>query len=107
MRISLAVFAAVALLTVGAVVALAAPGSLGRAASPEGGAAQAVYCPAGVVKQLKAGVNTYRKRMVADRTRYFRTHKKSKQRAVRPPAEPTAQGPAEAAREVLVVRVQR
>jgi len=81
MRISLAVFAAVALLTVGAVVALAAPGSLGRAASPEGGAAQAVYCPAGVVKQLKAGVNTYRKRMVADRTRYFRTHKKSKQRA--------------------------
>ena len=81
MRISLAVFAAVALLTTGAVVALAAPGSLGRAASPEGGAAQAVYCPAGVVKQLKAGVNTYRKRMVADRTRYFRTHKKSKQRA--------------------------
>ena len=41
MRISLAVFAAVALLTVGAVVALAAPGSLGRAASPEGGAALA------------------------------------------------------------------
>ena len=36
MRISLAVFAAVALLTVGAVVALAAPGSVGRAASPEG-----------------------------------------------------------------------
>ena len=81
MRISLAVFAAIALLTVGAVVALAAPGSLGRAASPEGGAAQAVYCPAGLVKQLKAGVNTYRKRMVADRTRYFRTHKSTKQRA--------------------------
>ena len=81
MRISLAVFAAVALLTVGAVVALAAPGSVGRAASPEGGAAQAVYCPTGLVKQLKAGINAYRKRMVSDRTRYFRTHKKTKQRA--------------------------
>ena len=81
MRISLAVFAAVALLTVGAVVAFAAPGSLGRAASPHGGAAQAVYCPSRLVKQLKAGVNTYRKRMVADRTRYFRTHTIAKQRA--------------------------
>jgi hypothetical protein len=81
MRISLAVFAALALLTVGAVVALAAPGALGRAASPSGGAADAVYCPAGLVKQLKAGVNTYRKRMVADRTRYFRAHKSTKQRA--------------------------
>jgi hypothetical protein len=81
LRISLAVFAAVALLTVGAVVALAAPGSLGRAAAPQGGAAQAVYCPTRLVKQLKSGVNLYRKRMVTDRVRYFRTHKKAKQRA--------------------------
>jgi hypothetical protein len=80
LRISLAVSAAVALLTVGAVVALAAPGSLGRAASPRGGAALAVYCPNGLVKQLKSSINTYKKRMVADRTRYFKAHKSSKQR---------------------------
>jgi hypothetical protein len=80
-RSSLAVLAVAALLTVGAVVALAAPGSLGRAASPRGGAAVAVYCPTGLSKQLKAAVSGYRKRMVRDRTRYFRTHKSAKQRA--------------------------
>jgi hypothetical protein len=81
LRIALAALAAAAVLTVGAVVALAAPGSLGRAASPSGGAATAVYCPKGLAKQLAASVAGYRKRMVADRTRYFRTHKSKKQRA--------------------------
>jgi hypothetical protein len=81
LRISLAAIAAAALLSVGAVVAFAAPGSLGRAASPEGGAARAVYCPAGLKKQLASSIAAYRKRMASDRTRYFRSHKSTKQRA--------------------------
>jgi hypothetical protein len=81
MRLFLAALAATAVIAVGAVVALAAPGSVGRALSPQGGAATAVYCPNGLVKQLKTTVSSYRKRMVADRTRYFRAHKSAKQRA--------------------------
>ncbi len=80
-RIVLAVVSAAALVGLGAVVAFAAPSSLGRAASPEGGAAQAVYCPKGLKKQLKGAVSAYRKRMTTDRTRYFRSHKSARQRA--------------------------
>ena len=43
--IALAVLAAVALLTLGAVVAVAAPDALGRAASPNAGAGRMEYCP--------------------------------------------------------------
>jgi hypothetical protein len=80
-RIVLAVVAAAALVAIGAVVALAAPGSLGRAASPQGGAAQAVYCPPRLVRQLKAAVAAYQKRILKDRARYFRTHRSPVQRA--------------------------
>lgn len=80
-RLFLAATAAAAVISVGAVVALAAPGSLGRALSPRGGAAAAVYCPKSLVKQLRATVTSYKKRMVADRARYFRTHRSAKQRA--------------------------
>jgi len=81
MRLSLAVLAVAAVISVGAVVAVAAPGSVGRTLSPQGGAAAAVYCPKGLVKQLQSTVSGYRKRMVADRSRYFRTHHSAKQRA--------------------------
>jgi hypothetical protein len=81
MRLLVAALAATAVIAVGAVVAVAAPGSVGRALSPQGGAAAAVYCPKTLVKQLKTTVTYYKKRMVADRTRYFRTHRSAKQRA--------------------------
>jgi hypothetical protein len=80
MRFSLAALAAAAVIAVSAVVALAAPGSVGRALSPQRGAAAAVYCPKRLVKQLQTTVTSYRKRMVADRKRYFRAHKSAKQR---------------------------
>jgi hypothetical protein len=80
LRLSLAALAIAALLAVGAVVAVAAPGSLGHAASPRGGAAHAVYCPAALKKQLKRTIAAYRKRMVSDRRRYFHAHKMAKQR---------------------------
>ena len=80
-RIVLVVVSAAALVGIGAVVALAAPGSLGRAASPHGGAAQSVYCPPRLVRQLKASIAAYQRRMLKDRARYFRTHKSPQQRA--------------------------
>jgi hypothetical protein len=80
-RIFLAASAAAALMSVGAVVALAAPDSLGRAASPEGGAARAVYCPNGMKRQLNTSIAGYRKRMAADRARYSKTHRSKAQRA--------------------------
>lgn len=80
-RIVLAVVSAAALVGIGAVVAVAAPGALGRAASPQGGAAQSVYCPPRLIRQLKASIAAYQKRILKDRARYFRTHKSAKQRA--------------------------
>lgn len=70
-----------ALLALGAVVALAAPGALGRAASPENGAARAVYCSDATVKQLQATVKAYAARIPRDRARYFRSHHSKKARA--------------------------
>jgi hypothetical protein len=80
-RIVLAVVAAAALLAIGAVVALAAPGSIGRAASPQGGAAQSVYCSPRLKRQLKRSIAAYQKRILKDRARYFRTHPSPVQRA--------------------------
>jgi hypothetical protein len=80
-RIVLAVVSAAALVGIGAVVALAAPGSLGRAASPQGGAAQSVYCPPRLKRQLKSSIAAYQKRMLKDRARYFRAHRSPVQRA--------------------------
>jgi hypothetical protein len=81
LRLTIAVLAATVLVAVGAVVALAAPGSLGRAASPQGGAAHAAYCPSHLKLQLKKIVAAYTKRIAVDRSRYFRFHKSSAQRA--------------------------
>ena len=80
-RIAFASLSAVLLLALGAVVALAAPAAVTKAATPAGGAAQAVYCPPGVRKQLKAAVATFRKNMLAQRKAYFRTHPSGRQRA--------------------------
>jgi len=80
-RVAFASLSAVLLLALGAVVALAAPAAVTKAASPAGGAAQAVYCPAGVRKQLKAAVDSFRKSMLAQRRAFFRTHPNGRQRA--------------------------
>jgi hypothetical protein len=80
-RLSLAGLSLAAVLALGAVVAFAAPNALGRAASPNGGAARAVYCSDGVVKQLKAVVKAYRQRIPRDRARYFKSHKSAAARA--------------------------
>jgi len=80
-RIVLAVVSASVLVGIAAVDALAAPGALGRAASPHGGAAQAVYCPPRTKAQLKRAIAAYQKRILRDRARYFRTHRSAKKRA--------------------------
>jgi glycine/D-amino acid oxidase-like deaminating enzyme len=80
-RIAFASLSAVLLLTLGAVVALAAPGAVSQAASPSGGAARAVYCPPGVRKQLKAAIDAFRKNMLKQRQAFFRTHHGSRDRA--------------------------
>jgi hypothetical protein len=81
LRIAVAALAAGAILAVGAVVAFAAPGSVGRAASPSGGAARAVYCPPREKARRKAALAKFRKGMVAARRRYFRTHPRASDRA--------------------------
>ena len=80
-RLALAGLSVLALLALGAVVAVAAPNALGRAASPDGGAARAVYCSDVTVRQLKATINAYRARIPRDRARYFKAHKSAKARA--------------------------
>src|SRR5437588_2478812 len=80
-RLALAGLSVLALLALGAVVAFAAPNSLGRAASPNGGAAHAVYCSDGTVRQLKATIKAYQVRIPRDRRRYFKAHKSTKTRA--------------------------
>jgi hypothetical protein len=80
-RIAFASLSVVLLLALGAVVALAAPAAVTKAASPNGGAAQAAYCPPGVRKQLQATLAKFRKNMLAQRKAYFRTHPKGRDRA--------------------------
>ena len=62
------------------VVAFAAPGALGHAASPSAGAARAVYCPPDEKKRRQAALKTFVRKMVLARKRYFRTHPKAKDR---------------------------
>ena len=81
LRTTLAIASVAALLALAGIVAFATPAALGQAASPAGGAAQAVYCPKGQKAQLKAAVDRYKKQMLAARKAFFKTHPNGKQRA--------------------------
>ncbi|MGI8421109.1 MAG: hypothetical protein ACR2MU_02430 [Gaiellaceae bacterium] len=80
MRALIATAAVAALLTIGAVVAFAAPHSLGRAVSPSASAARAVYCPAGDKRRRGAALRAYQQRASADRKRYYAKHHQAKAR---------------------------
>lgn len=75
-RVVIAVLAAASALAVGAVVAFAAPTAL----SPQKGAAQAEYCPAQVKAQRATALRRFKQQMAGQRKKYFRTHRKLKQR---------------------------
>jgi hypothetical protein len=79
-RSLIALLAVTAILAVGAVVAFAAPGAVGRAASLDGGAGLAAYCPKGEKARRNKAVTTYKKGMAAARAKYYKTHKRSKDR---------------------------
>jgi hypothetical protein len=67
-----------ALLAIGALVAVAAPGAVARAASPQGGAGHAVYCPD--KKARHARLEAFIRTMQAARKQYFATHPSSAER---------------------------
>ena len=81
LRALIATLAAAALLGVVAVVALAAPSSVGIAASPQAGAERGQYCPPGEKARRQATLTRYTKQMVAARKAYFRKVRGKKQRA--------------------------
>ena len=80
-RIALAVLAAVALLTLGAVVAIAAPGALRQAASPKAGAGRMEYCPPPEKNSRIADLKYVQAHATAAREAYFAKHHKAKDRA--------------------------
>jgi hypothetical protein len=80
-RIAFASLSAVLLLGICAVVALAAPGAVTKAASPAGGAAHAVYCPTGMKKQLKTQLAQFERGMAKQRAAFFRKHPSTRDRA--------------------------
>src|SRR5207244_5430602 len=84
-RLTIAVAAVSALLTVGALVALAAPKAVTKAASPNANAARAVYCPD--KKQRQDQLSAFIRTMVAARKAYFKTHPKAKDRTAFPRAQ--------------------
>lgn len=73
--------AAAALLTLGAVVALAAPDALSRAASPKAGAGPMEYCPLPEKNRRIADLKYTQSHAAAARKRYFAKHHKAKDRA--------------------------
>ena len=86
-RILIATLATTLTLALGAVVALAAPGAVTKASSPQAGAAKAAYCPAGEkkrrqqeFKRAQAQLKAFQKGQLAARKQYFRTHPKAKDR---------------------------
>ncbi len=81
LRLTLASLAALTLAAIVAAVALAAPGAIGRAASPNAGAATAVYCPAGERKARQNVLAKYVKTMAKVRAAYFKNVKDKKKRA--------------------------
>ncbi len=80
-RITLAVLASVALLTLGAVVALAAPDALGQAASLKAGAGRMEYCPPPEKSRRIADLKYVQSHAAATRAAYFAKHHKAKDRA--------------------------
>jgi hypothetical protein len=80
-RITLAVLASVALLTLGAVVALAAPDALGRAASPKAGAGRMEYCTPPEKSRRIADLQYVQSHAAAARKAYFAKHPKAQDRA--------------------------
>ncbi len=80
-RLALAVLALAALLTLGAVVAVAAPDALGRAASPKAGAAHLEYCPQPEKNRRIADLKYTQSHAAAAKKAYFAKHKKAKDRA--------------------------
>ncbi len=79
-RIGIATGAAAAVLALGALVALAAPHALGNAASPQGGAARAVYCPPAEKKRRQDELKAFQRTMTVARKKYFASHPKAKDR---------------------------
>jgi hypothetical protein len=77
-RFSIAAAAVSALLAIGALVAVAAPGAVIRAASPQSGAARAVYCPDKRARQGRLAVFIHT--VSAARKKYFATHPSAKER---------------------------
>ena len=78
-RLSIAAAAVCALLAIGALVAVAAPGAIARAASPNGGAAYAVYCPDRQARRRR--LTAFIRTMQTARKTYSATHRSAKQRA--------------------------
>ena len=81
LRLTLASLAAVTLAAIVVAVAFAAPGAVGRTASPSAGAATAVYCPAGERKARLNALAKYKKNMAKQRAAYYKKVKVKKKRA--------------------------
>jgi hypothetical protein len=79
-RIALAVISAAALLTLGAVVALAAPGAVSRTASPQAGAGRLEYCPPAEKARRQSDWKWAQGRAATDRKAYFAKHPKASDR---------------------------
>jgi hypothetical protein len=71
-RLSIATAAVSALLAIGALVALAAPGAVTRAATAQGGAGLAVYCPNKQARQDQ--LNAFIRTKVAAAKKFFASH---------------------------------
>ena len=78
LRLSIAAAAVSALLAIGALVAVAAPGAVTRTASPLAGAGHAVYCPDKKARQNR--LNAFIRTMQAARRKFYATHPSAKQR---------------------------
>ena len=79
-RLLLASTSAALALAVLAVVAVAAPGAIADAASPNAGAATAQYCPPAEVARRKALVKRYQRQMPAAKKAFFRKTRSAKAR---------------------------
>jgi len=80
-RIALAALAVVALLTLGAVVAFAAPDALGRAASPQAGAGRLEYCPPAEKARRLDALQWAQSHAAAAKKAYFAKHTGAADRA--------------------------
>ena len=78
-RLVIATAAACTLLAVGAIVALAAPGAVTRAAGAAAG--NAVYCGAGVKELRQKQLDAFVRTMPAARSKNFATHHKARDRS--------------------------